>query len=63
MRAFQVTGVSPTGEPGINNERVQQQGYSSESGYHAQDYPFIQALLKTTGLVATFSGHDHDNDW
>ncbi|CAG8419087.1 unnamed protein product [Penicillium salamii] len=63
MRAFQVTGVSPTSEPGINNERVQQQGYASEGGYEAQDYPLIRALLNTTGLVATFSGHDHDNDW
>ncbi|CAG8122982.1 unnamed protein product [Penicillium olsonii] len=63
MRAFQVTGVSPTSEPGINNERVQQQGYASKGGYEAQDYPLIKALLNTTGLVATFSGHDHDNDW
>lgn len=63
MRAFQVTGVSPTSEPGINNERVQQQGYASEGGYEAQDYPLIRALLNTSGLVATFSGHDHDNDW
>jgi hypothetical protein len=63
MRAFQETGVSPTTEPGINGERVQQQGYEPDSGYHYQDFPFINALLNTTGLAATFSGHDHDNDW
>jgi hypothetical protein len=63
MRAFQKTGVSPTSEPGINGERVQHQGYDPDSGYHYQDFPFINALLNTTGLAATFSGHDHDNDW
>ncbi|CAG8885886.1 unnamed protein product [Penicillium egyptiacum] len=63
MRAFQKSGVTPTSEPGINGERVQQQGYDPDSGYHAQDFPFINALLNTTGLAATFSGHDHDNDW
>lgn len=63
MRAFQKSGVSPTREPGINGERVQQQGYDSTTGYQSQDLPFIHALLNTTGLAATFSGHDHDNDW
>lgn len=63
MRAFQVTGADPSSKPWINEERVQQQGYGSKDGYHAQDYPLIQALLNTSGLVATFSGHDHDNDW
>ncbi|KGO64744.1 hypothetical protein PITC_052890 [Penicillium italicum] len=62
MRAFQKSGISPTREPGINGERVQQQGYDSETGYQSQDFPFISALLNTTGLAATFSGHDHDND-
>lgn len=63
MRAFQKSGVSPTSEPGINGERVQQQGYDAKAGYHSQDFPFISALLNTTALAATFSGHDHDNDW
>ena len=63
MRAFQKTGVSPTSEPGINGERVQQQGYEPGSDYRYQDLPFINALLDTDGLAATFSGHDHDNDW
>ncbi|KAJ5437013.1 hypothetical protein N7445_007898 [Penicillium cf. griseofulvum] len=63
MRAFQKSGVNPINEPGINGERVQEQGYDAESGYHSQDFPFISALLNTTGLTATFSGHDHDNDW
>ncbi|CAI7583345.1 unnamed protein product [Penicillium glandicola] len=63
MRAFQKSGVSPKTEPGINEERVQNQGYDPDSGYHSQDFPFISALLNTTGLAATFSGHDHDNDW
>ncbi|OQE38049.1 hypothetical protein PENCOP_c009G03647 [Penicillium coprophilum] len=63
MRAHQKSGVSPTKEPGINGERVQEQGYDAEAGYQSQDLPFISALLNTTGLAATFSGHDHDNDW
>lgn len=63
MRAFQKSGVSPASEPGINEERVHQQGYDPKSGYHSQDFPFIRALLNTSGLIATFSGHDHDNDW
>jgi hypothetical protein len=64
MRAFQLAGVSPSKEPGINGERVQQQGYGNDDiEYDSQDSAFIQALLNTTGLVATFSGHDHDNDW
>ncbi|KAJ5494680.1 hypothetical protein N7463_010767 [Penicillium fimorum] len=63
MRAFQKSGVSPINEPGINGERVQEQGYDADSGYHSQDFPFISALLNTTGMAATFSGHDHDNDW
>ena len=63
MRAFQQSGVSPSREPGINGERVQEQGYGSDTGYISQDFPFINAMLNTTGLVATFSGHDHDNDW
>lgn len=63
MRAFQQSGVSPSREPGINGERVQEQGYDSDTGYISQDLPFIRALLNTTGLAATFSGHDHDNDW
>lgn len=63
MRAFQQSGVSPSREPGINGERVQEQGYDSDTGYISQDIPFISALLNTTGLAATFSGHDHNNDW
>ncbi|KAJ5562198.1 hypothetical protein N7535_003346 [Penicillium sp. DV-2018c] len=63
MRAFQVSGISPMREPGINDERVQHQGYGYPSGYHSQDFPFMQALLNTTGLAAVFSGHDHGNDW
>ena len=63
MRAFQESGVSPTREPGINGERVQEQGYDADAGYQSQDFPLISALLNTTGLAATFSGHDHDNDW
>ncbi|KAJ5827663.1 hypothetical protein N7447_004426 [Penicillium robsamsonii] len=63
MRAFQKSGVSPINEPGINGERVQEQGYDADSGYHSQDFLFISALLNTTGMMATFSGHDHDNDW
>lgn len=63
MREFQKTGVDPATEPGINGERVQQQGYGASFDYNRQDSRFMQALLNTTGLMATFSGHDHDNDW
>lgn len=63
MRAFQKTGVNPATEPGINDERVHQQGYGGGFDYNRQDFRFMQALLNTTGLMGTFSGHDHDNDW
>lgn len=63
MRAFQKTGVNPATEPGINGERVIQQGYGGGFDYNRQDFRFMQALLNTADLMGTFSGHDHDNDW
>ncbi|KAJ6002662.1 hypothetical protein N7451_005209 [Penicillium sp. IBT 35674x] len=62
MRAYQDDGVDSHKSPGLNGETVVQQG-SGASPYTGQDVPFMQALLNTSGLMATFSGHDHDNDW
>ncbi|KAJ5814115.1 uncharacterized protein N7503_000865 [Penicillium pulvis] len=62
MRAYQDNGVDSHKSPGLNGETVVQQG-SGASPYTGQDVPFMQALLNTSGLMATFSGHDHDNDW
>jgi hypothetical protein len=62
MRAYQDDGVNPNTAPGINGETVVQQG-SGATSYTGQDTEFMRALLNTTGLMATFSGHDHDNDW
>ncbi|OOQ87427.1 hypothetical protein PEBR_17437 [Penicillium brasilianum] len=48
--------------PGINGEDVVSQG-SGDTDYSGQDSQFMRALLNTSGLMATFSGHDHENDW
>lgn len=61
-RAFQEQGVNPTRDPGVNQEQVQQGGQYTVD-YADWDVPFMQALLDTEGLLATFSGHDHWNDW
>ncbi|KAI0384022.1 Metallo-dependent phosphatase-like protein [Hypomontagnella monticulosa] len=55
-------GVDPSKEPGINGETVwwQGRGYNGNTGH---DVSFMTALSNTEGLLATFSGHDHDNDW
>lgn len=55
-------GVDPDTAPGINGETVVHQG-SDHLDYIGQDTEFMRALLSTPGLIATFSGHDHDNDW
>ncbi|KAI1110637.1 Metallo-dependent phosphatase-like protein [Nemania sp. NC0429] len=55
-------GVDPSREPGIDGEKVwwQGRGYDGNTGH---DVSFMSALSNTDGLLATFSGHDHDNDW
>ncbi|KAI0515077.1 Metallo-dependent phosphatase-like protein [Xylaria bambusicola] len=55
-------GVDPSREPGIDGEKVwwQGRGYDGKTGH---DVSFMSALANTVGLLATFSGHDHDNDW
>jgi len=72
MLAFQETGVNPNEEPGINDDNpLAQQGYTAGQGgisgivynYSGQDIPFMQAMLGIEGLIATFSGHDHGDDW
>ena len=62
MLRYQEQGLDSRTTPGINGEKVVSQG-SDDTKYTGQDSPFMQALLRTTGLMATFSGHDHDNDW
>lgn len=63
MYEFQQSpGVDPSKEPGINGETVVWQGsmYDKKTGH---DTSFMKALSNTGGLLATFSGHDHENDW
>lgn len=65
MRAFQLRtrGISNTTEPGINDDNpCSSQGFTNDT-YTGDDIPFITALVKTKGLRAIFSGHDHGNDW
>lgn len=62
MLGYQEEGVNPNTSPGINGEVVGSQG-TDDTDYTGQDRRFMQALLNTTGLLATFSGHDHKNDW
>ncbi|KAJ5915135.1 hypothetical protein N7454_011247 [Penicillium verhagenii] len=62
MRSYQDNGVDSHTAPGINGETVVQQG-SGDGPYTGQDTTFMKALLNTSGLMATFSGHDHENDW
>lgn len=66
MLAFQQDiGPNAHTEPGINDDNpLAEQGPSDGSfDYTGQDKPFMQALTKTKGLIATFSGHDHGDDW
>ncbi|KAE8144796.1 Metallo-dependent phosphatase [Aspergillus avenaceus] len=55
-------GVNPSREPGQNGEVVSNQGemYDHKTGH---DIELMWALAKADGLLATFSGHDHTNDW
>ncbi|KAJ5698122.1 hypothetical protein N7462_000127 [Penicillium macrosclerotiorum] len=62
MREYQEEGVDSNTTPGLNGEDVVSQG-SGDTDYTGQDRAFMKALLNTTGMIATFSGHDHDNDW
>ncbi|KAJ5175672.1 uncharacterized protein N7482_001549 [Penicillium canariense] len=62
MFSYQEEEFDSKATPGINGEIVVSQG-SGDTNYTGQDNQFMQALLNTTGLIATFSGHDHDNDW
>ncbi|KGO68523.1 hypothetical protein PITC_071480 [Penicillium italicum] len=58
----QTKGIDPRLTPGVNREPVHQQG-TGEWSYDGQDVKFMDALLHTEGLIAGFSGHDHQNDW
>ncbi|MCJ1371199.1 hypothetical protein MMC20_002414 [Loxospora ochrophaea] len=61
--AFQSAGVSPTHEPGINDDNPLAMQSIQNNTYTGHDIPFMQALLDTKGLIAVFSGHDHGDDW
>jgi hypothetical protein len=68
MAAFQTVGVNANQEPGINDDNpLAQQGQVTTADgdvyYDGADIPFMQALVDTPGLMATFSGHDHGDDW
>lgn len=68
MALFQTEGVNANKEPGNNDDNpLAQQGlvYTSDGGsyYDGTDIPFMQALVDTPGLMATFSGHDHGDSW
>jgi hypothetical protein len=58
----QEKGINPHLTPGIDGERVNPQG-TGDWSYEGQDLKFMHALLRTEGLIAGFSGHDHQNDW
>ncbi|KAJ5143928.1 uncharacterized protein N7515_002715 [Penicillium bovifimosum] len=58
----QVKGIDPHLTPGVDGERVNPQG-TGDWSYEGQDLDFMHALLRTEGLIAGFSGHDHLNDW
>ncbi|KAJ5389109.1 uncharacterized protein N7496_000177 [Penicillium cataractarum] len=62
MLRYQEDQFNDQTTPGINGEVVVSQG-SGDTDYSGQDSQFMQALLNTSGLMATFSGHDHENDW
>lgn len=62
MQKYQDKAIDLDKKPGINGETVVPQG-SGETQYTGQDRQFMQTLLNTPGLMATFSGHDHKNDW
>jgi hypothetical protein len=62
MLRYQEDNFNRRTTPGINGEVVVSQG-SGDTEYSGQDSRFMRALLDTPGLIATFSGHDHDNDW
>ena len=65
MAAFQSEiGVNEYKEPGINDDNpLAQQGLDNDGNYIGTDIPFMKALANTPGLMATFSGHDHGDDW
>lgn len=69
---IQSNGIDPHRQPGINADKpLAQQGQSwcpdgtvdGSCPYAGQDVPFMQAIARTPGLMALFSGHDHGNTW
>lgn len=69
--ALQDLGVHKHRQPGIDDERVNQQGQgwcadgnnNGSCKYGGQDVPFLAAVTSTPALFAVFSGHDHGNTW
>lgn len=67
----QKNGINKYKQPGINEEKVMQQGAgwcpdndpAKTCEYGNQDLPFMKALVSTPGLIGVFSGHDHGLSW
>ncbi|KAL5598239.1 hypothetical protein FOBRF1_012032 [Fusarium oxysporum] len=64
-------GIDKNNQPGINDEKVVQQGQGwcatdndeRDCDYGDQDLPLMRALVSTPGVIGLFSGHDHANSW
>ncbi|RKL01615.1 hypothetical protein BFJ68_g12264 [Fusarium oxysporum] len=67
----QDAGIDKNHQPGINDEKVIQQGQgwcaegdnSGNCNYGDQDLPLMRALLSKSGVIGLFFGHDHANSW
>ncbi|KAL7756846.1 hypothetical protein ACKLNR_013839 [Fusarium oxysporum f. sp. zingiberi] len=64
-------GIDKNNQPGINDEKVVQQGQGwcatdndeRDCDYGDQDLPLMRALVSTPGVIGLFSGHNHANSW
>lgn len=58
MRELQMMkNINPIRNPGLNMDMPM------DVQKWPQSRPFIEAINNMQGLIATFSGHDHGNDW
>ena len=58
--AFQPAAIDSNTAPGINADGAFPGQDMSKTG---NGEPFMQALLDTENMMATFSGHQHGDDW
>jgi hypothetical protein len=49
--------------PGISDDKPLDHQSIENKVYTGKDVPFMQAVLKTPGLLALFSAHQHGTDW